>query len=192
MYGYGKFPKNLGGLEPAGSIGAEGSGGAGVSERRGGREGERAERRRRAIARNLVDRSIVDRSSIARAIPADDDDDDDDDDGRGTTARGRTVLGRGDLEGLLVRPFLLRSRLELEQGVAARGRHRRGEEDDARTDDAIGGEEEVFALARGATTTLARWYAREDEGWTLRRRATTVTSSRSRGAWGAPCARASE
>ena len=90
MYGYGKFPKNLGGLEPAGSIGAEGSGGAGVSERRGGREGERAERRRRAIARNLVDGSIVDRESY----PADDDDDDDDDDGRGTTARGRTVLGR--------------------------------------------------------------------------------------------------
>jgi hypothetical protein len=66
MYGYGKFPKNLGGLEPAGSIGAEGSGGAGVSERRGGREGERAERRRRAIARNLVERSIertIDRRS---------------------------------------------------------------------------------------------------------------------------------
>ena len=35
----------------------------------------------------------------------------------------RTITGRRDLEGLLVGPFLLRLRLEFQEGIASSGRH---------------------------------------------------------------------
>jgi hypothetical protein len=93
MYGYGKLPKNLGGLEPVCAVGA----GRGQSCRGAGK------------ARS------IDRPTLRRAIGGEIVS------GRGLDER--TVPGGGDLEDLLIGPLLLRLGLDVQEEVAACGGH---------------------------------------------------------------------